>query len=66
MSRWPWAQIQPLRDGLVTYRFATSADRARIIGELATRSPGMADLLVEIEADDDLRAQLEIALLAGE
>lgn len=48
-----------LRDDLIRYLLATSANRARIIGELTIRNPGMADLLIELEADDDLRAKLE-------
>ena len=43
--------------------FATSAERARIISELTERNPGTADLLMELEADADLRARFEIELL---
>jgi hypothetical protein len=54
-----------LRDDLLTYLFCTSPDRARIIAELMVRNPGMGDLLADLEADDDLRAELEVALLRG-
>ena len=43
----------------------TSPDRARLIAELIERNPGIADLLMDLEADDDLRAGLEIELLGG-
>jgi hypothetical protein len=52
-----------LRDEQVTYLLATSFERARVIGELTTRNPAMADLLMDLEADDDLRARLEVDLL---
>jgi len=43
---------------------ATSEERARLIGELTHRNPGMADLaLADLEADDGLRARFEIELL---
>ena len=42
---------------------AGSADRARLIGELTERNPGMADLLMELEADYDLRTRFEMELL---
>lgn len=51
-------------DDLIRYLLATSAERARIIGELTEWNPGMADLLADLEADDDLRAKLEIELLS--
>jgi hypothetical protein len=54
-----------LRHDLLRYLGATSEERARLIGELTSRNPGMADLLVELEADDDLRARFEIELLRG-
>ncbi len=44
--------------------FATSAERGSVIGELTERNPGMADVLMELEADDDLRARFEMELLA--
>jgi hypothetical protein len=52
-----------LRDDLLTYLFCTSPDRARIIAKLMVRNPGIGDLLADLEADDDLRARLEIELL---
>jgi hypothetical protein len=42
---------------------STSAERAAIIGELAERNPGMAEIPVELETDDDLRARFETELL---
>jgi hypothetical protein len=53
-----------LRDDLIAYLLCDSPDRARIIADLATKNPGMADLLIDLEADDDLKARLEIQLLA--
>lgn len=52
-----------LRKDLLRYLFATSAYRARIISEMTWRNPGMADLLAELESDDDLRTRFEIELL---
>jgi len=53
-----------LRDDLPRYLWATSAERARIIAELRERrNVGMMSLLMDLEADDDLRARFEIALL---
>ena len=58
------AEIPPaLRDDLLTYLFWTSPDRARIIAELLVKNPGMGGLLADLEADDDLRAKLEVELL---
>jgi hypothetical protein len=54
-----------LRDDLITYLLASSAERAQIVGELTERNPPMADLLMELEADDDLRARFEMALLGA-
>ena len=46
-------EIPPtLRDDLLTYLFCTSPDRARIIAELVQRNPGIADLLMDLEADE--------------
>jgi hypothetical protein len=42
-----------------------SPDRARIISELVARNPGIVELLMDLEADDDLRTRLEIELLRG-
>jgi hypothetical protein len=33
------------------------------VGELTLRNPGIAELLTDLEADDDLRARFEIELL---
>ena len=54
-----------LRDDLLAYLLCTSPDRARLIAELTVRNPGIAELLMDLEADDDLRAKLEIELLGG-
>jgi hypothetical protein len=32
---------------------------------LVVRNPGIADLLMDLEADDDLRARVEMSLLGG-
>jgi len=55
-----------LRDDLVTYLFCTSPDRARLIAELLVRNRGIGDLLADLEADDDLRARLEMSCSTGE
>jgi len=52
-----------LRDDLIAYLLCDSPDRARLIAELLQRNPGMGDLLAALEADDDLRTRLEVALL---
>ena len=53
-----------LREDLTRYLLATSAERARIIAELGEGGKvGMMSLLMDLEADDDLRARLEVALL---
>ena len=54
-----------IRDDLVTYLFCTSPDRARLIAEMTARNPGLAGLLMDLEANDDLRARLEIELLTA-
>jgi hypothetical protein len=54
---------EPLRRDLLRYLAATSAERARRIGELVSRNPGVADLLVDLEADDDLRSRFEVEIL---
>jgi hypothetical protein len=53
----------PLRDDLPRYLFCTSPDRARIIAELMDRNPGIAELLMDLEADNDLRTRFEMELL---
>jgi hypothetical protein len=55
-----------LRSDLLRYLGATSEERARLIGELTWRNPAMADVLADLEADDDLRARFEIELLWAE
>ena len=42
-----------LRDDLTTYLLCSSPDRARIIAELVQRNPGMAEIFMDFEADDD-------------
>jgi hypothetical protein len=54
---------EQLRRELLRYLSATSEERARLIGELTERNPGMADLLLDLEADGDLRTRFEIELL---
>ena len=55
-----------LRRDLLRYLAATSEERARLIGELVERNPGMGSLLMDLEADDDLRTRFEIGLLETE
>jgi hypothetical protein len=50
---------------LLAYLLLSSAERASRIRNLCDRGSGLAETLVEVEADDDLRAKLEIALLDG-
>jgi hypothetical protein len=57
---------EQLRRELLSYLGATSEERARLIGELTRRNPGMADLLADLEADDTLRARFEIELLPSD
>jgi hypothetical protein len=54
-----------LRRDLLRYLAATSGERARLIRELVTRNPGMADLLIELESDEALRVRFEVELLRG-
>lgn len=54
---------EPLRRDLLRLLTATSEEQARLIGELTQRNPGMANLLIDLEADDLLRAQVEVELL---
>jgi hypothetical protein len=54
---------EPLRRELLRYLSATSEERARLIGELTRRNPGMADLLADLEADDTPRDRFELELL---
>jgi hypothetical protein len=54
---------EPLRRDLLRYLAATSKERAHLIGELGRRNPGLANLLVDLEADDDLRSRFEMELL---
>ena len=53
----------PLRYDLIRYLLAPSEERARITGELTARNPGIADLLIDLEADEELRARFEMELL---
>jgi len=60
------SRIPPeLRRDLLRYLAATSEERARLIGELIERNPGMSSLLIDLEVDDDLRARFEIEMLRG-
>ena len=54
---------ESMRRELLSYLSATSEERARLIGELTQRNPGMADLLADPEANDTLRDRLELELL---
>jgi hypothetical protein len=54
---------EQLRRELLRYLSATSEERARLIGELTERNPGMADLLADLEVNDTLRDRFELELL---
>ena len=54
---------EQLRRELLRYLSATSEERARLIGELTDRSPGITDLLADLEVDDTLRDRFELELL---
>jgi hypothetical protein len=53
----------PLRRDLLRYLGATSEERARLVSELVARNPGMAEMLSDLEADEDLRTRFEVELL---
>jgi hypothetical protein len=53
----------PLRRELLDYLLTTSQELAAMIATLAERNPSMADLLINLEADDDLRARFAMELL---
>jgi hypothetical protein len=52
-----------IRRNLLRYLKATSAERARIIARLHERGSDLAEVLTDLEADDDLRLQLELDLI---
>jgi hypothetical protein len=54
---------EPTRRDLLRYFVATSAERAKVLRGLFLRNPGMADVLADLEGDDDLRALLEAELV---
>ena len=54
-----------LRDHLLTNLFCTSPDEPASSPSWWCGTPGFGDLLAELEADDDLRARVEIELLNG-
>jgi hypothetical protein len=54
---------EQLRRELLRYLSAISEERARLIGELTERNPGMADLLADLEVDNTLRDRFELELL---
>lgn len=54
---------EPLREDLLRYLTADSRERARLISGLATRNPGIADVLIGLEADDQLRTRFEQELI---
>jgi len=58
------AVLEDTTTSQLAYLLCTSPDRARLIAELTARNPGVADLLMALEADE-LRAKLEIELLGG-
>ncbi len=52
-----------LRRELLRYLGKNSEERAHVIAELAKRKPVLADVMMDLETDDDLRARFEIHLL---
>jgi hypothetical protein len=56
---------EPLREELLRYLLAPSANRAQIIAGLSRRNRGMAEILMDLESDDELRARFEMALLGA-
>jgi hypothetical protein len=63
VQRKPKPISERLRRDLLRYFMATSAERATALRELFHRDPGMADVLADLEADDDLRALVEAELI---
>ena len=56
--------ISPLlRRDLLRYLQATSSERAKLLSNLFESNPGMAEVLADLEADDDLRMRFEVELL---
>ena len=52
-----------LRRDLLRYVGKTSAERTSVIADLAKRKPKVAEVFMDLEADDDLRTRFEINLL---
>ena len=48
-----------LRRDLLRYLATTSEERARLISELVEGNAGMADILIDLEADEGLRARFD-------
>jgi hypothetical protein len=54
---------EDVRRDLLRYLKMTSAERANYIARLHERGSGLAEVLTDLEADDDLRLLLELDLL---
>jgi hypothetical protein len=54
---------EPLRHWFLRYLKLTSRDRALLIAEFHETAPGFVEVLIDLEADDDLRTNLEVELL---
>jgi hypothetical protein len=55
-----------LRDDLLAYLLCDSSDRAWIIARVDGTEPRHRRVADDLEADDDLRAKVEIELLRGQ
>jgi hypothetical protein len=54
---------EDIRLDLLRYLRATSAERAQIIARLHERGSDLAEVLTDLELDDDLRLMFELDLL---
>lgn len=50
------------RRDLLRYSQASSAERARLLEDLFERNPGVADIVADLEAYEELRWRYEVAL----
>lgn len=57
---------RPMRRDLLRYLQASSSERAKLLGKLFERNPGMAKVLADLESDDDLRVRFEVELLKSQ
>jgi hypothetical protein len=54
---------EPVRRWFLRYLKLTSTDRALLIVEFHETAPGFAEVLIDLEADLDMRTNLEVELL---